>query len=387
MRRTPLLLLAAPLLAASPALAAAPIVSHTCPNGLEVLVVEDHALPLFTVEIAAKNGSMTEPPEFNGLSHLYEHMFFKANKALPSQEAYLARIRELGIEFAVALGIQVLGGSITFEFVDRLDQLDAGRFEQLGHRRQGRIELGQLACIGGAVRKQGRGRVLVVAVERVDQLLTALQQRGGMRKATMVVDEARIRLAGKGMFLQFLMLETQVVEAVRIAFFGAGQFGDAAVEIGDAARGAGHALDAVRMLGEGVEQGELVLARQQGLMLVLTMDLDQEAGGFAQHRQRHRTVVEPGARAAVAAHDAAQAQLFLVIQFLLAQPGAGLGQGAQVEFGRHLGAFGAMADHPGIAATAGQQHQGIDQQRLAGTGLAGKDSQSDRKSTRLNSSH
>ncbi len=103
MRRTPLLLLCAPLLAplfaASPALAAAPIVAHTCANGLEVLVVEDHALPLFTVEIAAKNGSMTEPPEYNGLSHLYEHMFFKANKALPSQEAYLARIRELGIQF------------------------------------------------------------------------------------------------------------------------------------------------------------------------------------------------------------------------------------------------------------------------------------------------
>ncbi|MFO0754923.1 MAG: pitrilysin family protein [Byssovorax sp.] len=101
MRRTSLpMLLAAPLVAAAaPALAAPPIVSHTCPNGLTVLVVEDHALPLFTVEIAAKNGSMTEPPEYNGLSHLYEHMFFKANKAIPSQEAYLARIRELGIQF------------------------------------------------------------------------------------------------------------------------------------------------------------------------------------------------------------------------------------------------------------------------------------------------
>jgi zinc protease len=86
-------------LAASPALAAGPIEEHTCPNGLTVLVVEDHALPLVTIEIAAKNGSMTESPEYNGLSHLYEHMFFKANKAMPSQEAYLARTRELGIIF------------------------------------------------------------------------------------------------------------------------------------------------------------------------------------------------------------------------------------------------------------------------------------------------
>jgi zinc protease len=86
-------------LAAPPALAAGPIEEHTCPNGLTVLVVEDHALPLVTIEIAARNGSMTESPEYNGLSHLYEHMFFKANKAMPSQEAYLARVRELGIIF------------------------------------------------------------------------------------------------------------------------------------------------------------------------------------------------------------------------------------------------------------------------------------------------
>src|SRR5690349_11607715 len=75
------------------------IQSHTTPNGLTVLVVENHAVPLFTVEIAAKNGSMTEPPEYNGLSHLYEHMFFKANAVLPTQEAWLARARELGMEW------------------------------------------------------------------------------------------------------------------------------------------------------------------------------------------------------------------------------------------------------------------------------------------------
>jgi zinc protease len=68
-------------------------------NGLTVLVVEDHALPLVTVEIGVRNGSMNEPPELNGLSHLYEHMFFKGNKALPNQEAFLEKTRELGMVF------------------------------------------------------------------------------------------------------------------------------------------------------------------------------------------------------------------------------------------------------------------------------------------------
>ena len=65
----------------SAALAAPPkIQTHMCANGLEVLVVENHSVPLVTIEIAAKNGSMTEPPEYNGLSHLYEHMFFRQTR-------------------------------------------------------------------------------------------------------------------------------------------------------------------------------------------------------------------------------------------------------------------------------------------------------------------
>ena len=90
-------LLVALLLAPSLAIATPAIQETTLKNGLTVLVVENHALPLVTVEIAAKNGSMTESPDYNGLSHLYEHMFFKANAALPTQEAYMARARQLGM--------------------------------------------------------------------------------------------------------------------------------------------------------------------------------------------------------------------------------------------------------------------------------------------------
>ena len=68
-------------------------------NGLEILVIEDASVPLVTVEIVVKNGAYTEDTAFNGLSHLYEHMFFKANKALPSQERFLDKVNELGIVF------------------------------------------------------------------------------------------------------------------------------------------------------------------------------------------------------------------------------------------------------------------------------------------------
>src|SRR6185436_4881720 len=69
------------------------------PNGLEVIVVENHGVPLVTVEADVKNGSFTQGPAYEGLSHLYEHMFFKANRRYPSPDAFIGRASELGAVF------------------------------------------------------------------------------------------------------------------------------------------------------------------------------------------------------------------------------------------------------------------------------------------------
>lgn len=75
------------------------IVTRSLPNGLEIVILEDHSVPLVTIEMAVRNGSYTEPPELNGLSHLYEHMFFKANRAIADAEEYLLKIGQLGIAY------------------------------------------------------------------------------------------------------------------------------------------------------------------------------------------------------------------------------------------------------------------------------------------------
>lgn len=66
-------------------------------NGLEVVVIENHLTPIVTIELVVKNGSFTESPEYNGLSHLYEHMFFTANARDTSEDAFLERIDDLGV--------------------------------------------------------------------------------------------------------------------------------------------------------------------------------------------------------------------------------------------------------------------------------------------------
>jgi zinc protease len=71
----------------------------TLPNGLEVIVVENHGVPLVTIEANARNGSFTQSPTYEGLSHLYEHMFFKSNASYPQPEQFVARASELGAVF------------------------------------------------------------------------------------------------------------------------------------------------------------------------------------------------------------------------------------------------------------------------------------------------
>src|SRR5258705_11459845 len=91
---------AAPARAKSVPLAeAVPFVNKTLSNGLEIVVFEDHSVPLVTVELAIRNGSFTETPELNGLSHLYEHMFFKANRAMKEGADYMQNIDQLGISY------------------------------------------------------------------------------------------------------------------------------------------------------------------------------------------------------------------------------------------------------------------------------------------------
>jgi zinc protease len=91
-------------------------------NGLEVVVIENRRVPLATIEIAVKNGAYTEGPEFSGLSHLFEHMFFKANKDYPDQEKFIHRTEELGAIWNGTTDVERVNYFFTFD----KDSLEAG---------------------------------------------------------------------------------------------------------------------------------------------------------------------------------------------------------------------------------------------------------------------
>src|SRR4030081_2923219 len=68
-------------------------------NGLEIIVVENHGVPLATIEIDVKNGSFTQTSAYEGLAHMYEHMFFRANSTYPDPNQFWNRASDLGAVF------------------------------------------------------------------------------------------------------------------------------------------------------------------------------------------------------------------------------------------------------------------------------------------------
>ncbi|MFN2460325.1 MAG: M16 family metallopeptidase [Candidatus Velthaea sp.] len=64
---------------ASAAIALAPIdfSDRTLPNGLRVLLVEDHRTPTVAINVGYRVGGKDDPPGRSGFAHLFEHLMFK----------------------------------------------------------------------------------------------------------------------------------------------------------------------------------------------------------------------------------------------------------------------------------------------------------------------
>jgi zinc protease len=56
------------------------IEKYTLPNGLEVILSEDHRVPLVGVDLWYHVGPANEPPGRTGFAHLFEHMMFQGSK-------------------------------------------------------------------------------------------------------------------------------------------------------------------------------------------------------------------------------------------------------------------------------------------------------------------
>ncbi len=65
---------------------AAEVFEQTLPNGLKVVVKEDHRAPVVVQQIWYRAGSLDEKTGTTGVAHVLEHMMFKGTKAVPVGE-------------------------------------------------------------------------------------------------------------------------------------------------------------------------------------------------------------------------------------------------------------------------------------------------------------
>ena len=80
-----LVLLASPA-AAQNTVTSEPPATFTLPNGLQVLVIQDHRTPVVTEMVWYKVGSADETPGKSGLAHFLEHLMFKGTAKHPAGE-------------------------------------------------------------------------------------------------------------------------------------------------------------------------------------------------------------------------------------------------------------------------------------------------------------
>jgi zinc protease len=62
---------------------------HKLDNGLRVLLVEDHAVPVISISVTYNAGSRDEKPGHTGFAHLFEHMMFQGSENVGKGEHFV----------------------------------------------------------------------------------------------------------------------------------------------------------------------------------------------------------------------------------------------------------------------------------------------------------
>lgn len=109
--------------AAATAATAVPNVAYekyTLPNGLDVILVEDHKLPVTAVNIWYHVGPANEAPGLTGFAHLFEHMMFAATKHVP---------RGMADQLLEGAGATDSNGSTDFDRTNYFDTVPSNQLE------------------------------------------------------------------------------------------------------------------------------------------------------------------------------------------------------------------------------------------------------------------
>jgi hypothetical protein len=125
-------------------------------------------------------------------------------------------------------------------------------------------------------------------------------------------------------------------------------------------------------LAKAVEDGAVLGRVGESAVVMLTMDLDERRADHPQDLDADRLVVDEGAGAPVGILHAPQDQVAVGVDLLRLGEGPRRMRHRQVEDRADLALRLAMAHQAAVTACAQRQREAVEQDRLAGTGLAGQ---------------
>src|SRR6476660_7785409 len=96
-----------------------PVEYYKLPNGLRVVLSQDHTAPTVCVAVYYRIGFRVEPKDRTGFAHLFEHMMFQGSQNLGKMEF---------IKLVEANG-GILNGSTRFDFTNYFEVLPSNKLE------------------------------------------------------------------------------------------------------------------------------------------------------------------------------------------------------------------------------------------------------------------
>ena len=96
-----------------------PIEYYKLPNGLRVVLSQDHTAPTVCVAVYYRIGFRVEPKDRTGFAHLFEHMMFQGSQNLGKME-FIKLVQQNG---------GILNGSTRFDFTNYFETLPSNKLE------------------------------------------------------------------------------------------------------------------------------------------------------------------------------------------------------------------------------------------------------------------
>lgn len=105
---------------------------HTLSNGLTVILVEDHTVPVISYQTWYRVGSVDEKSGQTGIAHLFEHLMFKGTPKYPAKQFFL-QLEAKGAEVNAftTRDYTVYYQSFTPELLERVIDMESDRMNNL----------------------------------------------------------------------------------------------------------------------------------------------------------------------------------------------------------------------------------------------------------------